>query len=67
MSVVGKIEGSISHTPKGKNGFGYDPIFQAVGDNLTFAEIDPIEKQKKSHRAIAFNEMVNSCFNLYDG
>ena len=63
----GKICGTIVWPPRGTTGFGYDPIFQAIGDNVTFSEIDPIEKQKKSHRAIAFNKMVDACFNLPDG
>lgn len=50
----GKVEGEIVWPPRGDKGFGYDPIFRAVGDSLTFAEIEPAEKHAKSHRADAF-------------
>ena len=36
--VLGKVEGQISHQPKGKNGFGYDPIFIPSGKSKTFGE-----------------------------
>ena len=38
-SVVGKVEGSISKKPKGKNGFGYDPIFIPLKYKKTFGEM----------------------------
>ncbi|NNC35970.1 MAG: RdgB/HAM1 family non-canonical purine NTP pyrophosphatase [Acidimicrobiales bacterium] len=58
----GKVEGEIVWPPRGDKGFGYDPIFQALGDQLTFAEIDPDEKHAKSHRADAFAKFIKTWF-----
>ena len=55
--VVGKIEGSIANKPKGKNGFGYDPIFIPKGKKKTFGEIKASEKYKIDHRSIAFRKI----------
>ena len=54
----GKVEGEIVWPPRGDKGFGYDPIFRAMGDTQTFAEIDPEEKHAKSHRADAFAKFL---------
>ena len=54
---VGKVEGKISNEPKGKNGFGYDPIFIPLGKNKTFAEIKPSEKYRLDHRFKAFKKI----------
>ena len=54
---VGKVEGKISNEPKGKNGFGYDPIFIPLGKNQTFAEIKPSEKYRLDHRFKAFKKI----------
>jgi XTP/dITP diphosphohydrolase len=53
-SVTGTIKGKISHKIKGKNGFGYDPIFIAGGHNQTFGEMKPILKMSIDHRFKAF-------------
>lgn len=58
----GTVEGEIIWPPRGKKGFGYDPIFQAIGDVKTFAEIDPSEKHAKSHRADAFAKFLADQF-----
>ena len=55
--VRGKIEGIISTKPKGKNGFGYDPIFIPNGKKLTFGEINPNLKYKIDHRFRAFRKI----------
>ena len=57
VCVKGKIEGSISHIPKGKNGFGYDPIFIPESKKFTFGEISPNLKYKIDHRYIAFKKI----------
>jgi len=58
----GKVEGEIVWPPRGDKGFGYDPIFQALGDKLTFAEIKPEAKHAKSHRADAFAKFLKDQF-----
>ena len=55
--VKGIIEGIISNEPKGKNGFGYDPIFIPFGKNITFGEISPKLKYKIDHRFKAFKKI----------
>jgi XTP/dITP diphosphohydrolase len=50
---TGTLEGKIAHDPRGKNGFGYDPIFE-IGE-MTLAEISLPEKSKISHRARALS------------
>ena len=59
MTFRGEVKGSISHEERGKNGFGYDPIFiPEEGDGRTFAEMSPQEKSKISHRARAFRKLA---------
>lgn len=50
----GKVEGTLTFPPRGEKGFGYDPIFIPHGHDVSFAEIDPAQKQRISHRANAF-------------
>ena len=50
----GIIEGKISKNKRGKNGFGYDPIFIPNGYNQTFGEMKPILKMSIDHRFNAF-------------
>ncbi|MBC8147739.1 MAG: RdgB/HAM1 family non-canonical purine NTP pyrophosphatase [Bacteroidetes bacterium] len=54
----GIVNGSIRKTPIGTNGFGYDPIFEADGYNITFAEMELMEKNKISHRARAVKKLI---------
>ena len=54
---IGKVEGEISIVPKGKNGFGYDPIFIPFKKKITFAEMRPSEKFKLDHRFKAFKKI----------
>ena len=56
-SVVGKIEGSISNKIRGKNGFGYDPIFIPQKKRQTFGEMKFSRKCKIDHRSIAFKKI----------
>jgi XTP/dITP diphosphohydrolase len=55
--VQGKVEGYISIKPKGKNGFGYDPIFIPRGKKKTFGEMKPEQKYKMDHRYYAFKKI----------
>ena len=55
--VVGKVEGQISNEPKGKNGFGYDPIFIPLKKTKTFGEMKPSQKYKMDHRYQAFKKL----------
>ena len=52
--VEGRIDGDLVFPPRGDRGFGYDPIFRPEGSDLTFGEMDPVEKDALSHRARAF-------------
>lgn len=58
----GVVKGDMIWPPRGDKGFGYDPMFQMIGDRLTFAEIDPEEKHAKSHRADAFAKFLRDQF-----
>ena len=55
--VQGKIEGYISYEPRGRNGFGYDPIFIPRGKKKTFGEITSVRKYKIDHRYCAFKKL----------
>jgi XTP/dITP diphosphohydrolase len=58
----GKVYGTLADAPKGTRGFGYDPIFLPDGYTVTFGEMDPDEKHRISHRAVAFRMLVEGCF-----
>ena len=57
INAVGKVEGYISPSLKGKNGFGYDPIFIPIKKKITFAEMNPVEKYKIDHRFKAYQKI----------
>lgn len=58
----GRVNGTLTWPPRGTLGFGYDPVFVPQGSDLTFAEIDPAEKHRISHRADAFAKLVADQF-----
>ncbi len=58
----GRVNGTLTWPPRGTLGFGYDPVFVASGMTETFAEIDPDEKHRISHRADAFAKLVQDQF-----
>lgn len=58
LTTTGTMEGSILEAPRGSNGFGYDPIFLVKGTDKSLAEMTLEEKNKLSHRAKAFDEML---------
>ena len=55
--VLGKAEGFISDKPRGKNGFGYDPIFIPIKKKITFGQMQKSKKIKMDHRFIAFQKL----------
>ncbi|MDR0566741.1 MAG: non-canonical purine NTP diphosphatase [Prevotellaceae bacterium] len=55
----GEVKGEILRSKAGSGGFGYDPIFRPEGYNVTFAEMEPEEKNKISHRGKAIRQLVN--------
>ncbi len=57
----GRVNGTIVWPMRGNMGFGYDPIFQAKRYDITFAQMNPSEKHKISHRAKAFDLLVKNC------
>ena len=57
INSIGKIDGYISPSMKGKNGFGYDPIFVPMGKKITFGEMKPFLKYKIDHRFKAFKKI----------
>lgn len=61
-TVEGSIAGDLVWPPRGLDGFGYDPIFQPRGHDITFGEMDPAGKHEISHRADAFRQLVARCF-----
>ena len=57
IQSIGIIEGKKSTNKRGKNGFGYDPIFIPKGKRLTFAQMTSKEKYKIDHRFLAFKKI----------
>lgn len=58
FETEGACEGALLTAPRGDNGFGYDPLFVPVGDERTFAEHEPAEKNAVSHRALAARKLA---------
>jgi XTP/dITP diphosphohydrolase len=54
----GRVDGCLVWPPRGDRGFGYDPMFEPAGRDITFGEMDPAEKHRISHRAAAFRKLV---------
>ncbi len=58
----GRVDGTLIWPPRGDKGFGYDPMFVMKGHDITFGEMAPAKKHEISHRAVAFNQLVDACF-----
>jgi len=58
LSAEGEMHGEVIDTPRGENGFGYDPIFFLPEYGMTSAEISPEEKNRISHRGKALKALV---------
>ena len=63
----GTVRGTITHQPSGNGGFGYDPVFLAVGNSLTFAEMAAAEKHAISHRGKAVVQLLDFLERTMDG
>lgn len=62
ISFTGEVHGTISWPPRGTDGFGYDPIFIPEGHARTFAQMTAEEKKSMSHRARAFEKLIQDVF-----
>ncbi|MGC4252155.1 MAG: RdgB/HAM1 family non-canonical purine NTP pyrophosphatase [Sphingobium sp.] len=58
----GRVDGMLIWPPCGHKGFGYDPMFQPLGHEISFGEMEPEKKHAMSHRADAFAKMVAAVF-----
>lgn len=58
----GRVHGEMIWPPRGDDGFGYDPMFLPDGYTQTFGEMAYDEKQRISHRAVAFQKLIDGCF-----
>ena len=58
IQFEGIVNGIITDELRGENGFGYDPVFIPDGYNKTFAELTMSEKNRISHRGLAFNKLI---------
>jgi XTP/dITP diphosphohydrolase len=67
QTVEGRCEGAIIHECRGKQGFGYDPLFVPRGFRLTFAEMDSDEKNRISHRGKALQQAAETWGGLLRG
>jgi XTP/dITP diphosphohydrolase len=62
LAVQDEMRGRLIRAPRGTNGFGYDPIFVADGENRTNAELSPEQKDAISHRGKAFRHLAAAAF-----
>jgi XTP/dITP diphosphohydrolase len=58
LVVEGRLTGSLIRSPRGDNGFGYDPVFVPLGGDRTTAELSPADKDAISHRGQAFRALA---------
>lgn len=64
IALEGRVDGVIIESPKGFDGFGYDPIFKPNGYDITYAEMALEQKNSMSHRAIAMNKMKEILYTI---
>lgn len=65
LRAEGEVEGQILDTPRGSDGFGYDPLFVVTSLGKTLAELSPEEKWAISHRGNAFRELLRQLANSH--
>jgi XTP/dITP diphosphohydrolase len=58
--VTARVDGEILESPRGSEGFGYDPVFYFPPLNKTFAQLLPEEKNRSSHRGKAFRKLLDA-------
>jgi XTP/dITP diphosphohydrolase len=58
----GRVFGTLVWPPRGRRGFGYDPIFMPEGESETFGEMEPARKDAISHRARAFAQLMAAAY-----
>jgi XTP/dITP diphosphohydrolase len=58
LATEGICRGEILNSPRGKGGFGYDPIFYVPSQKQTFAEMSSATKSRISHRGVAFSQLM---------
>jgi XTP/dITP diphosphohydrolase len=56
----GRVEGTLVWPIRGERGFGFDPMFQPTGFDITFGEMEPAKKEAMSHRARAFAKLARA-------
>jgi XTP/dITP diphosphohydrolase len=66
FSTIGTSSGVIAYEPRGRDGFGYDPLFLIPELELTFAEMSIQEKNQRSHRARAFHALGANLLYMLD-
>ena len=66
LESEGKCFGNITLEPRGKSGFGYDPIFEELSSKLTFAEMNNDLKDLCSHRAKALKKIIPDLLKIFD-
>lgn len=64
IALEGIVNGVIVESPKGFDGFGYDPIFKPNGYDITYAEMTLEQKNSMSHRSIAMNKMKEILYTI---
>ncbi len=64
-SFEGSLEGMITESPKGNNGFGYDPIFYLPNLKCSVADLSQTDKNNISHRSIAFRKFKDWYMNVF--